>query len=77
MQRINIAVGVVEGFLGVHVLVGKDGKPLKVTTYGLPSQAMVRGVSHLMMLQQYKPALCHGEPCEMVYPVHFSFSVSN
>ena len=75
VRRINTALGVVDGPLTVHVLVGKDGKPLKVTTYGVPSPEMVRAMSHLFMLQQYKPAVCRGEPCEMVYPVNFSFSV--
>jgi hypothetical protein len=75
VRRINTKLGVVEGALTVHVLVGKDGKPLKVTTYGVPSQEMVSAMSQLFMLQEYKPALCRGEPCEMVYPVNFSFSV--
>jgi hypothetical protein len=75
VRRINQKLGVVSGFLGVHVLVGKDGKALKVTTYGSPSPEMVRAMSQLMVLQEYKPALCRGEPCDMVYPVHFNFMV--
>lgn len=76
VARINEALGVVEGVLGVHVLIGKDGKPLTVTTYGAPHPGLVRAVSNLMVLQEYKPAVCHGEPCEMVYGLQFAFSVS-
>ena len=76
VARINQALGVVEGHLGVHVLIGKDGKPITVTTYGAPNPALVRAVSNLMVLQEYKPAVCHGAPCEMVYGLQFAFSVS-
>ena len=76
VRQINQKLGVVTGYLGVQVLVGKDGKPLSVTTYGAPSPELVRAVSNLVMLQQYKPARCQGEPCEMVYPLHFHFSAT-
>ncbi|MGX4640850.1 hypothetical protein [Massilia sp. SYSU DXS3249] len=77
VQRINVALGAVEGKLGVHVLVGKDGKPLKVTTFGAPDPALVRAVSQLFMLEQYSPARCQGEPCEMIFPFTFVFSVAD
>lgn len=76
VRRINDALGAVSGHLGVHVLIGKDGKPLTVTTFGAPDPRLVRAVSNLMVLQEYKPALCQGEPCEMVYPLHFTFAVT-
>jgi hypothetical protein len=77
VQRINEAVGAVEGQLGVYVLVGKDGKALNVTTFGAPDPAMVRAVSQLFMLEQYKPARCQGAPCEMIFPFNFAFSVGD
>lgn len=76
VARINEAVGVVEGDLGVHVLIGKDGKPVTVTTYGAPDPALVRAISNLMLLQEYKPAVCRGAPCDMVYGLKFAFTVS-
>jgi hypothetical protein len=76
VRRIGLELAPVTGYLGVHVLVGKEGKPLSVTTYGAPGAGMVRAVSNLLMLQQYKPALCQGEPCEMVYPLYFDFSIT-
>jgi len=77
VRRINENLGLTSGYLGAQVLMGKDGKPLSVTTYGAPEPQLVRAVSTLLMLQQYKPAQCQGEPCEMVYPLNFNFSVTN
>lgn len=76
VRRINQKLGAATGYLGVQVLIGKDGKPLSVTTYGAPNPELVRAVSNVVMLQQYKPARCQGEPCEMVYPLHFHFSAT-
>lgn len=76
VRRINNELGPVSGYLLVHVLVGKDGKPLNATTYGAPGPKMVRAVSTLVMLQHYRPARCQGEPCEMIYPMHFDFTIS-
>lgn len=74
-RRINEVFGPVKGSLSVHVLVGKDGKPLSVTAYGAPTATIVRALSALFMREQYKPALCRGTPCAMVYPLNFRFSV--
>jgi hypothetical protein len=76
VYRMNQTFGAVKGDLMVHVLVGKDGKPLSVTAYGAPTATLVRALSTLLMLEQFKPALCRGEPCQMVYPVNFRFSVA-
>ncbi|MFC5477397.1 MORN repeat-containing protein [Massilia suwonensis] len=77
VQRMNYTFGLVKGELLVHVLVGKDGKPLSVTAYGAPSATFVRALSTQLMLERFKPALCRGEPCDMVYPLHYSFSVAD
>lgn len=75
--RINQAFGPVRGMLGVHVLIGKDGTPLSVTAFGAPSATIVRALSTYFMREQYKPALCRGAPCAMVYAVNFSFFVAD
>jgi len=77
VSRMNHTFGVVKGSLGVYVLVGKDGKPLSVTAYGAPTATIVRALSTVYMLEQYKPARCRGEPCEMVYAVNFTFTVDD
>ena len=75
VQRMNYTFGGVKGELIVHVLVGKDGKPLSVTAFGAPTATFVRALSTQLMLERFKPALCRGKPCDMVYPLHYTFSV--
>lgn len=75
VSLINDTLGAETGYLGVNVLVGKDGQAIRVTTYGQPSPELVKAVSNLVLIERYKPALCRGEPCEMIYPVRFNFSV--
>lgn len=75
VRVINNRLGATSGKLGVHVLVGQDGKPRNVKTIGSPSPELVRAVSNLALLLDYKPAMCQGVPCEMVYAVEFNFSI--
>lgn len=77
ISRINQALGWAGGQITFHVLIGKDGKPLRVTTYGAPDPALVRAVSQLVMLEQYKPAVCRGQPCEMIYGKQVMFSAAD
>jgi hypothetical protein len=67
----------VTGELLLHVLVGRDGKPKSVAAIGSPDPELARFASMVMMTQAFKPAVCHGEPCEMIYPVEFSFTMEN
>lgn len=75
VRQINAKLGSVSGSLGVYVLVGKDGQAISVTTYGQPDEQLVKAMSTLFMIERYKPALCRGEPCEMLYPLRFAFTV--
>lgn len=77
VQRINQILGPVKGNLSVYVLVGKDGKGLSVTSYGAPTATLVRALSAVFVREPYKPARCRGEPCEMVYLIHFAFAVAD
>jgi hypothetical protein len=65
----------VTGTLKLYVLVGADGKAKSVTAIGSPSPEMTRFASMAVMLQKYKPAACHGEPCDMIYPMSFKFTM--
>lgn len=77
VQQVYSSLGGTEGTMEVHVLVGKDGTPKQVKAIGSPTPELVHNVSAILMLQKYKPAICRGEPCEMIYPIRFSFSVSD
>lgn len=52
----------------VYVLVGKDGKARNVTAKGLDDAELRKVIATAAGLVQYKPAICAGQPCEMVYP---------
>jgi hypothetical protein len=67
VQRI-IGVTRQQGEIRVYVLVGKDGKLVNVSAIGLDDPAVRKAVSIAAGMLQYKPALCAGQPCEMMYP---------
>lgn len=62
-----------EGRIRVYVTVGPDGVPSAVKLYRTPHPDLGRFVSMALMMQRFKPALCAGKPCEMVYPFVFDF----
>lgn len=76
-------MGGADGPLLIHVLVGKDGKGKSATVYqvpagqsGHPHKELGEAYSSLLMLDNYKPARCHGEPCEMLYPLEITFGTT-
>jgi hypothetical protein len=82
--KINRTMGAAEGSLLIHVLVGTDGKAKSVTVLQKPTlgadapsvDTMVKYVASVAMLDTYKPAMCKGQPCEMVYPLEFNFEIA-
>lgn len=65
----------VTGTLRLNVLVGKDGDPVSVKTIGAPSPEIARFAAIVVGKEKFKPAVCHGAPCEMVYPFLMEFIV--
>jgi hypothetical protein len=65
----------VEGDVTVYVLVGPDGKARNVTALGLQDPAARKAVAAVAAVIPYKPAVCAGQPCEMVYPYRLGFSL--
>jgi hypothetical protein len=63
----------VEGELRLYVLVGADGKPVQVTMIGSPSADMTKFAASVVMRETYKPAMCDGTPCQMVFPFSMHF----
>jgi hypothetical protein len=62
-----------EGLVLVYVTVGPDGVPTSAKLYRTPHPDLGRFVSMALMMQRFKPALCTGKPCEMIYPFAFTF----
>lgn len=63
-----------EGELALFVTVGADGKARSVSATGKPDPVLARYVATALMLEPYKPAICDGKPCEMVYPFKVKFT---
>lgn len=57
-----------EGELDMTVTVGPDGVPKKAENHGAVSNAKMTEVARqALMSTKYKPAMCHGTPCEMEF----------
>jgi len=63
------------GELLLYVLVGADGKARSVSVLGKPEPQMLRFAAAAVVLEPYKPAVCDGKPCEMLYPFSFRFTM--
>jgi hypothetical protein len=63
------------GALKLYVQVGADGKAKAVSAIGSPDPELTRFASMALLVQKYKPAICHGVPCEMIYPLSFKFTM--
>jgi len=51
------------GPLKASVMVGADGKPVSVRVLDAPNDFLTDFVGNALMLQDYKPAVCAGQPC--------------
>ena len=64
-----------QGEITVYVLVGTDGKALSVTAIGLDDPEARKIVATVAGLVQYKPAVCAGQSCEMIYPYRLALTL--
>lgn len=65
----------IEGDLRLDVLIGKDGKPLSVSILRTPNPEIAKFAALVVSKELYKPAVCHGAPCEMIYPFNMRFTM--
>ncbi len=61
------------GALTATVVIDAQGKPGKIIVYKSPDQVLTRFVASQLATEEFKPAVCHGEPCEMTYVLHLDF----
>ena len=62
-QRLNA-----KGHLSMYVDVDSQGKPVSVSVFESPDPQMTKIAAAVLMLQDYKPAICNGQPCRMQFP---------
>jgi hypothetical protein len=76
MSRIqNMAL--TKGSLIIHAMVGSDGKASTVKIFKSPDPELSQAATLIMMEQQFKPGRCAGQPCPMVYQIHYRFTLEN
>ena len=59
-----------KGDLNINVLVDSQGNPKSVTVMDSPNEDITKAAVFALMHQQYKPAVCGGQPCTMQFPLH-------
>jgi hypothetical protein len=69
--------GLMLGALVLYVTVGVDGKASSVKVVRSPDPELSRVASMIMMNEKFKPGICAGTPCAMVYPIRYQFTLAN
>ena len=64
-----------DGLLRMNVLVDSSGTPSTVTVYHSPHPDITKVATYVVMNEKYKPALCAGTPCPMIFPYSVKFEV--
>ncbi|NDI85540.1 hypothetical protein [Undibacterium crateris] len=64
----------VEGPLSLIGLIDENGKVVEVKAIGSPSPEMTKFASSVMILTEFKPAVCAGQPCVMEFPFRMQFT---
>jgi hypothetical protein len=63
------------GVLRMNVLVDSSGAPSTVTVFASPDPITTKVATFVVMKEKYKPALCAGIPCPMIFPFSMHFGV--
>ena len=58
----------VEGDVEMYVTVNSNGHPVKVSVYKTPDPKTTEEIAKVLMLTDFKPAVCAGKPCVMEFP---------
>ena len=61
------------GALVAGVVVDSQGHAGEVTVYRSPDPETARIIAAALSFEQYKPAVCHGQPCRMTYLLRLDF----
>lgn len=63
----------IAGILKAQILVDSNGVPTSVQVFKSPAPAMTTVATILLMREKFKPGLCAGKPCPMVFPFEVDF----
>jgi hypothetical protein len=65
----------VRGDLEMAVSVDSGGKAVDVHVLESPSAEMTEFVASVLLMTDFKPAICKGQPCRMQFPVAIRFAL--
>lgn len=68
----NAMVG--DGEVEMYVTVNADGRAVSVSVFKTPDPDISEMIAKVLMLTEYKPALCAGKPCVMEFPFVMTLS---
>jgi hypothetical protein len=63
----------IKGTVIVRILVGTDGLAKSVSIVGKPPAKLAQYMVQAAMVLKFKPAFCHGAPCEMLHLTNYWF----
>lgn len=70
-QKLRVA-----GDLTMFVDIDSEGHAVSVSVLQSPDTQLTQAAASVLMLQDYKPALCEGKPCRMQFPLRMKFTTS-
>ena len=66
-----------QGKLSMLAEVDAQGKVTGVSVYESPDPKLTQAAATVLMLTQFKPAVCRGEPCKMSFPLRVTFHLEH
>jgi len=69
-ERLQVA-----GTVDMGVMVGADGRASEIKVYGSSDPQLTTVIANVLVLEKYKPALCHGTPCAQEFPFRMNFTL--
>ena len=64
------------GDVEMYVTVDAKGSPLSVSVYKTPDTDVSKAIASVLMLTEFKPAICSGKPCTMEFPLVLTLTVT-
>jgi hypothetical protein len=65
------------GDIEMYVTVDAEGRPRSVSVYKTPDADVSKAIASVLMLTEFKPAVCNGKPCTMEFPLVLTLAVTH
>lgn len=64
-----------QGELSMFADIDAQGHVTTISVMKSPDPTLTRALANVLMLTQFKPAVCRGQPCAMGFPLRVTFTV--